>query len=172
MKKNHYLFVCLRSFLTILLCSLLLLLNIRRLLVVRCGWIRIHISSSIPISSHCEGVCGCFLLFLLTFLLRTIYDYISSVESCCLFYFFWWNLLVIELLDLRQSFNNCKTVSRNLGYRVLTKPERSKIWQILQIPEFIKALYIVSSDIEFFQVVAALYILKSRYAIDWKRQDF
>lgn len=124
MKKNHYLFVC--SFLTILLCPLLLFLNIRRLLVVRCSRIRIQlVSSSVPVSSHCKGVCGYFLLLLLTFFLRFIYNYISCMRSGCLFYFFWRNLLVIELLDLGQGFNYCKAVSWNLGYRVLTKPERS-----------------------------------------------
>ena len=124
MKKNHYLFVC--SFLTILLCPLLLFLNVWRLLIVRGSRVRIQlVSSSVPVSSHCEGVCGCLLLLLLTFLLLSIYDYISCVKSCCLFYFFWRNLLVIELLDLRQGFYYCKTVSWNLGYRVLTKPERS-----------------------------------------------
>ena len=103
MKNGHYLFQH-WSFLCYLT-SLFLFLNIRRrLLVIWCCRIRVHlISSSISVSCHRKRVCCCFRKFLLAFLLwpPTVHYRSPWNKSSCLLDLFLRNFLIIKLLKLR-----------------------------------------------------------------------
>ena len=168
MKNDHYLFHW--SFLSNLT-PLLLFLNIWRLLVVWSCRIGVHLlSSPVSVCSHCKRVRCCLCLLLLAFLLwlGTLYDWSPWHKSSCLFDFFCRNFLIIKLLELWKCLYYSHPISWYLSHRVLPKPQRSEVWQILEVPELIETLDVVSPDVQFSQVCATSNVFESWDTVDRK----
>lgn len=76
------------------------------------------------------------------------FDFLQ-IDIVCLADFFLRNIVVIELLNLRQHFNHIKSVVGDVSNGVLAQPQSPQVLQVDQVSDFVEAADHVLAQVEF-----------------------